>query len=112
MCLLSGHRGRKLRGRNLPPAQPIPEGRWWWKFHAPCSINLLKHRNLGSFGKSVPESKESPKSFHSASTGCHDRQGQGCHIFVNRQGPDAEIVENMTNSPLTLLGYAALRLDA
>jgi hypothetical protein len=59
MRLLLVHGGRVSRALDFQPMRHALTGRRWWKYHASCSVNLLKCRTeitvrltVGAFEKS------------------------------------------------------------
>jgi hypothetical protein len=50
MRLLQSHGGRISRALDFQPKRRTLKGRRWWKYHASCSVNLLKYRTKNISG--------------------------------------------------------------
>ncbi len=58
--LLLVHGGRVSRALDFQPMRHAQRGRRWWKYHASCSVNLLKYRTEIAVRRTVGAFEKSP----------------------------------------------------
>jgi hypothetical protein len=98
LCLLQIHGGRISRALDFRPMRHSHEGRRGWKYHASCSVNLLKSRNNWQFP--AAKSRLAQSSFNRmAVLALSLAYGKGAKSFI-------------PNAQLTTSGYRDLQVHA